>query len=274
MAPRKDMDPMPVDRIERAAAPRLAGRAPAHDTETPDVETASEAYARRFSGPIGAYLLDVQRDLVMRMLPAASGGGLRILEVGGGHGQLTPAFLDAGHEVVVHGSAASCAARQRPLMTERPDRLRFVVSSLWSLPFADGAFDAVIGLRLLAHVKRFEALLAEMARVSLGTVIVDFAPQISSNFFEPLLFPLKRRVEGDTRPFFCYRTAQLRSALTAAGFGRFRVEKQFFLPMVVHRKMARRNLSEMLERTAGTVGLTALLGAPAVFAAERRPADG
>jgi hypothetical protein len=75
MAPRKDMDPMPVDRIERAAAPRLAGRAPAHDTETPDVETASEAYARRFSGPIGAYLLDVQRDLVMRMLPAASGAG-------------------------------------------------------------------------------------------------------------------------------------------------------------------------------------------------------
>jgi hypothetical protein len=30
----------------------------------------------------------------------------------------------------------------------------------------------------------------------------------------------------------------------------------------------------MLERMAGTVGLTALLGAPAVFAAERRPADG
>ena len=271
MAPRKDTDPMAVDRIERAG-PRLARRAPAHDTETPDVETASEAYARRFSGPIGAYLLDVQRALVMRLLPAAS--GLRILEVGGGHGQLTRALLDAGHEVVVHGSAASCAARQRPLMAERPDRLRFVVSSLWSLPFADGAFDAVIGLRLLAHVERFEALLAEMARVSRRSVIFDFAPQISSNFFEPLLFPLKRRVEGDTRPFFCYRTAQLRSPLAVAGFSSFRIEKQFFLPMVVHRKMASRNLSETLERTAGALGLTALLGAPAVIVAERGPAHG
>jgi ubiquinone/menaquinone biosynthesis C-methylase UbiE len=159
-------------------------------------------------------------------------------------------------------------------MAEHPGRLRFVASSLWSLPFPDGAFDAAIGVRLLAHVERFEALLAEMARVSRRCVIVDFAPQISSNFFEPLLFRLKRRVEGDTRPFFCYRTAQLRSPLTAAGFGSFRIEKQFFLPMVVHRRMARRNLSEMLERTAGTVGLTALLGAPALIAAERGPADG
>jgi hypothetical protein len=159
-------------------------------------------------------------------------------------------------------------------MSERQRCLRFVVSSLWALPFADGAFDAVIGLRLLAHVEQFEVLLAEMARVSRRSVIVDFAPLVSSNLLQPLLFPLKRRIEGDTRPFFCYRTRQLLSPLLAAGFASIRIEKQFFLPIVVHRKMARRGLSERLEGVAGALGLTALLGAPAVMAAERRPADG
>jgi hypothetical protein len=56
--------------------------------------------------------------------------------------------------------------------------------------------------------------------------------------------------------------------------GGFRIEKQFFLPMVVHRTMATRKLSEALERAAGAVGLTALLGAPAVVAAERTQDDG
>ncbi|MGH6885637.1 MAG: class I SAM-dependent methyltransferase [Geminicoccales bacterium] len=262
---------MAVDTIEPW---RLVPAAAAHDTETPDVATASDDYARRFAGPIGAYFLEVQRALVMRLLAAGPGDRLSILEVGGGHGQLTSALLDAGHEVVVHGSASPCAARLRPLMEENQGRLRFVVSSLWSLPFEDGAFDATIGVRLLAHVERFEALLAEMARVSRKCVIVDFAPQISSNLLEPLLFRLKRRVEGDTRPFFCYRTRQLLSPLTAAGFGSFRIEKQFFLPMVVHRTMAARKLSESLERAASAVGLTAFLGAPAVVAAERRQSDG
>lgn len=264
---------MAVDGIVRRPS-RRAGPAPVHDTETPDVETSSEAYARRFSGPIGAYLLEVQRALVTRLLPAAPGGRLQVLEVGGGHGQLTAALLEAGHEVVVQGSVPACAQRLRPLLAASPGRLRFVVSSLWSLPFDNAAFDAVIGLRLLAHVERFEDLLAEMARVSGKSVIVDFAPQVSSNLLEPFLFPLKRRVEGDTRPFFCYRTGQLLSPLAAAGFASVRIEKQFLLPMVVHRKMARLGLSQALEGAAGALGLTALLGAPAVIAAERKPADG
>jgi SAM-dependent methyltransferase len=271
MAPRHNRHPMAAHTIEPS---RLVPPAAAHDTETPDVETASDDYARRFAGPIGAYFLEVQRALAMRLLGAGPGERLSVLEVGGGHGQLTRALLDAGHEVVVHGSAPICAARLRPLIADYHSRLGFVVSSLWSLPFADGAFDAVIGLRLLAHVVRFEPLLTEMARVSRRCVIVDFAPRISSNFLEPLLFGLKRRVEGNTRPFFCYRPPQLLAPLAAAGFGGVRIEKQFFLPMVVHRTMATRKLSEALERAAGAVGLTALLGAPAVVAAERTQDDG
>jgi SAM-dependent methyltransferase len=241
----------------------------AHDVLTPDVETASEGYARRFAGPVGAWFLEVQRRLVLQLLPTAAGRPLRILEVGGGHGQLTDAFLAAGHEVVVHGSAAVCMTRLRGLRARYPAQLRIAVAPLWALPFPDGMFDAVIGVRLLAHVERHEDLLAEMARVCRGRVIVDFPPKISANLLEPLLFQVKRRLERNTRPFFVYRPDEVMRALAAAGCGHFRLEKQFFWPMVVHRKAGRRGLSEALERLPRAVGMTRMLGAPALLAAER-----
>jgi SAM-dependent methyltransferase len=247
---------------------RGAGQAGlSHDTTTPDVETASDQYAGRFSGAMGRYFLAVQERMIMDFLggPAPR----RVLEVGGGHAQLAPALLEAGHEVWVQGSTPSCAKRLAPLLARYPGRLRFVVSSLWSLPFPDRAFDAVIAVRLLAHVERLEPLLREMGRVSDGRVIVDFPPVFSANLGQPLLFGMKRRVEGNTRPFFCYHVRQLYPPLRAAGFGRFRVTKQFTLPMVVHRKAASPGLSAAIETVCRWAGLTRLLGAPSVLLAER-----
>ena len=240
-----------------------------HDTITPDVETASDDYARRFSGGTGRYFLAVQERTVGDLL--GSPGPHRILEVGGGHAQLAPGLLEAGHEVWVQGSAASCAKRLAPLFARYPGRLRFVVSNLWSLPFPDRAFDAVIAVRLLAHVEQLEPLLREMARVSDGQVIVDFPPVFSANLWRPLLFGIKRGVEGNTRPFFCYNVRQLYPPLRAAGFGRFRVAKQFTLPMVIHRKAASPAFSAAIETACRRAGLTRLLGAPAVLLAERLP---
>ncbi|HEX6114559.1 MAG TPA: methyltransferase domain-containing protein [Geminicoccaceae bacterium] len=240
-----------------------------HDTTTPDVETASDDYASRFSGATGGYFLAVQERTIVDLL--GSHGPRRILEVGGGHAQLAPGLLEAGHEVWVQGSASSCAKRLAPLFARYPGRLRFVVSSLWSLPFPDRAFDAVIAVRLLAHVEQFELLLGEMARVSDGRVIVDFPPVLSANLWQPLLFGIKRRVEGNTRPFFCYNARQLCSPLRAAGFGRFRLAKQFTLPMVIHRKAASPRFSGAIESACRRAGLTRLLGAPAVLLAERLP---
>lgn len=240
-----------------------------HDTLTPDIETATEAYAQRFAGPAGRYFLEVQQESLTGLLGASSGGSLRVLELGGGHGQLAPALLAAGHEVWVQGSAARCATRLRPLLAERPDRLRFVVSSLWALPFADRTFDVVLAVRLLAHVERWPELLQEMARLSRRTVIVDFPARFSANLLEPVLFALKRRLEGNTRPFFCYHAHELHAPLAGAGFGRFRVARQFVLPMVLHRKLQAPGLSATLEGGCRRLGLTALLGTPCLLAAER-----
>ena len=50
----------------------------------PDVETASDDYARRFSGPVGEWFLDVQERACLDLLRPWRGG--TVLDVGGGHG--------------------------------------------------------------------------------------------------------------------------------------------------------------------------------------------
>ena len=53
-------------------------------SETADIDTSSDDYARRFSGKTGAWFLKVQQAATMRMLALSC--QKTILDVGGGHG--------------------------------------------------------------------------------------------------------------------------------------------------------------------------------------------
>lgn len=240
-----------------------------HDTLTPDVETSSDAYRERFSGDVGGFLLRAQADAVEHLLDEFGQRPLRVLDLGGGHGQLTRLLLDRGYEVCVHGSAPSCIRQIRPLMGPYGGRLHFVTSTLWSLPFADCSFDLVCTLRVVSHVEAWQALLAEMTRVARRWVIFDYAALASFNLFTPLLFRVKRRIETDTRPYFCYRTGRLARQLDALGFSRIRVRRQLLVPMAVHRLLGSGRLSESVEHLSRALGITFLLGSPAVLLAEK-----
>ncbi len=246
-----------------------------HDTRTPDLHTASADYARRFAGPVGTYLLEVQEQATDSVLPPSAGVAAtrpKALDVGGGHGQLTALLLRRGYDVWVQGSRAAWAERLLELKARHPDRVHLVVADLWQLPFADRSFDLVLGFRLLAHVEATEPLVGEMARVSRDVVVADYAPLWSANLLEPLLFRIKRLMEGNTRPYFCYTGAQLRRWLGAAGFAGFRQARQFWVPMVIHRKLGSPERSAKLEGLGRRLGLTALIGAPVVFLARRQTA--
>ena len=238
-----------------------------HNTLAPDVETASDAYRGRFASPAGQYFLQVQTALVAELLDDLD-SPLRVLEVGGGHGQLTPHLLDRGYEVWVHGSDARCDRQIRSQLMREP-RLQFVSSSLWSLPFDDTEFDVVIGLRLMAHVEDWRGLLREMGRVSRRRVLIDYASAVGFNAFSRLLFGAKRRVEGNTRPFFCHRGGAVQAALRKVGFRVTGSRSQFFLPMAVHRLWDRPGVSSVLEVCSRGVGLTRLLGSPVLLRADR-----
>ena len=240
-----------------------------HDTTTPDVETATVDYAHRFNGPTGQFLLRRQASGVRRLLGSPPLHPLRVLDVGGGHAQLTALLLEGGSDVWVQGSDPSCAQRIELLAAASGRRLHFVASSLWTLPFPDAYFDIVVGIRLLAHVERWQELLGEMARVCRYRLMIDYPPLVGVNALESTLLPLKRRIEGNTRPYFSYMKGDLLRVLRCEGFQRFAVEKQFLVPMAVHRALRNPRLSDMLESTCRALGLTALLGGPVLLLAER-----
>jgi 2-polyprenyl-3-methyl-5-hydroxy-6-metoxy-1,4-benzoquinol methylase len=236
----------------------------------PDVETASADYARRFAGPTGEWFLRVQEHAVLRMLspwPRAT-----VLDVGGGHGQLTGALVRHGYQVTVVGSEATCQLRISEFVRE--GRCRFEVADFFNLPYGVHVFDVVISVRLLPHVERWNDLVGEMARAARFAVICDYPAVRSLNCLTPVLFNAKRKLEGNTRTYHSFSGAEIASAFAAHGFrAQFRYP-QFFLPMVAHRVMGRPRLSAALERTCRAAQLTRWFGSPVIQAFVRQQSAG
>jgi len=235
--------------------------------EDADRETASPDYARRFAGAVGAWFLEVQARTVLDLL--APWPRARVLDVGGGHGQLTEALLADGHAVTVYGSAPD-ALSDAVAGQARARRLEFFAGDLLHAPFPDRHFDAVLCFRLLPHVHQAQQLVAELARLARAAVVVDYPTRRSANAVSGALFGLKKGVEGNTRPFTVFRDAEIRQAFAAAGFRPTARRPQFFLPMAVHRALGSAPVSRGLEGAARALGLTRALGSPVLLRAERQ----
>jgi ubiquinone/menaquinone biosynthesis C-methylase UbiE len=229
--------------------------------ETADIETSSDDYARRFSGEIGDWFLRVQEEATLRML--APHPGAMILDVGGGHGQLTTALVRHGYPVTVLGSADACKQRIQKYVDE--NRCSFKVGNILDLPYLDQAFTVVVSYRLLPHVTQWKQFLSELSRVAQKAVIVDYPAVKSVNAVAPLLFQVKKRLEGNTRPYTSFRESQLLEVFRAHDFIRVERYPEFFLPMALHRTMKLPALSSRLERISRLSGLTTLFGSPVIL---------
>ncbi len=230
-----------------------------------DVETSSEGYARRFSGPVGQWLLTVQESAVASLLGPSNSRTL--LDVGGGHAQLAQPLSSLGYKVTVLGSQQVCATRLTAWLGNQQGK--FVVGEILNLPFADKSFDIVLSVRLISHCPEWKRLISELARVAAGEVVIDFPPLFSCNLFYNFLFFLKRSLEGNTRSFLIFSEKELVSEFTKHGFKLNGRRKQFFFPMVLHRVLKNHSISALLESIAAVLGLTALFGSPTVIRMKR-----
>jgi SAM-dependent methyltransferase len=209
-------------------------------------------------------MLERQSRLVLDHLPPAPA---TVLEVGGGHGQLTAPLIAAGYRVTVQGSAAVCRERIEPLI--QAGQIDFVESSVLALPFPDRSFDAVVSVRLLPHCERWQELIAEFCRVARQTVLVDYPRQSGLQRRAPFLFQLKKRLEGNTRTWLSFQDHQVADAFAARGWRRTACVGQFLFPMVLHRALRCRALSAALEKPGGLTGLTGQSGSPVIAVFER-----
>jgi 2-polyprenyl-3-methyl-5-hydroxy-6-metoxy-1,4-benzoquinol methylase len=229
--------------------------------ETADVETSSDGYAQRFAGAVGAWFLQVQEEATLRFLHAFPKA--RILDVGGGHGQIAPSLVQHGYQVTVLGSDASCQLRiqnllQQPLCT-------FTVGNILALPFSNQDFDVVVSYRLLPHVQAWQHCIAELTRVARHAVVIDYPSVRSVNYIAPWLFNVKKGLEGNTRPYTSFKERDLLEVFQTHGFRCADRFPEFFFPMVLHRMMRLQRVSSALESLCRLAGLTALLGSPIIL---------
>lgn len=230
-------------------------------TETADIETASDDYASRFAGPVGEYFLDVQAKLTLELLRDLPGAS--VLDVGGGHAQLTMPLVGAGYWVTVTGSADICRARLDKYCEK--GSFEYITCDCLNLPFADNQFDVVMAFRLLPHAAEWRKLISEMCRVAGKAVIFDYPDKRSVNILYDLLFDLKKNMEGNTRTYTLFTRKEIRDTLAMNNFAVKQYRPEFFVPMVAHRKLKHPKISRLVETFFRLTGLTGIFGSPIIL---------
>ncbi|MGB5233453.1 MAG: class I SAM-dependent methyltransferase [Desulfoprunum sp.] len=233
--------------------------------ETADIASASDDYATRFSGPVGDYFLQTQTRLTLDLLKDLPGAS--VLDVGGGHAQLTRPLIDNGYKVTVTGSADIC--RVRVDRSCEPLSFQYITCDSLNLPFRDREFDVVMAFRLLPHINQWQRFLQEMCRVAGKVVILDYADRRSANILYDLLFEIKKSMEGNTRDYILFTRKQLSDVLQANHFKTPLFKPEFFLPMVIHRKLNNPLVSRTVEAVFRAVGVTKIFGSPIILRSDR-----
>lgn len=235
----------------------------------PDIHSSGDAYAGRFTGAAGAYLLAVQTRAVLRLL--APWPGATVLDVGGGHAQLAVPLAAAGYRVTLLGSDDACFERARRLAGDvQIDTLR---GDLMDPPLPDQSVDLAVSFRIMPHIADWRRLVAGLCRVARHAVLIDYPAARSVNAVAPLLFGAKKKFEGNTRDYDLFKRREVKAAFAAAGFGEITEYAQFFWPMVLHRALGRPPLSRIMETPARLAGLTKLAGSPIILRARRTRRD-
>jgi SAM-dependent methyltransferase len=237
--------------------------------EDADIATSSEDYARRFTGAAGRWFVETQTRITLGFLSTLPLGS-SILDVGGGHAQITPPLLDAGYEVTVVGSDPSCGVRLQPWLVN--GRCKFEVADLRALPYPDRSFDAVVCLRLLPHSVDWTRLIGELCRVASRSVLLDYPSVRSVNIVAERFFEVKKGIELNTRRFITFSPRQVRAAFADHDFVVRAEQPQFLLPMVLHRLANQSLLSRAAEVPGRWLGLTRRFGSPVIVRADRRTA--
>lgn len=229
--------------------------------DAPDIESSNLDYQRRFSGGVGAWFVAVQARALLEALPSAP-RPLRVLDVGGGHGQNIAPLLSAGAEVTV---LASPDAPTEVVAPQLP-RIHYQRGNLNQIPFADHSFDVVVCFRILAHIDDWPRHVAELARVSRQRVICDYPVRRSVNALAEGLFAMKKQIESNTRHFRVFRERDLVEAFRRNGAEPVFRRGQFVLPMAVHRALKSPRISSAMEGGCALAGLDRLLGSPVIGA--------
>ena len=176
-------------------------------------------------------------------------------------------LVQQGYDVTVVGSSEVC--RRRLDLILKQGSFQYHSCNMLSLPFENESYDVVLTFRLLPHVNEWRRLLAEMCRVAKNDVIVDYPDVISFNVIANQFFKTKKAIEGNTRPYRCFRRSELLKEFAEHRFRQSAIRPEFFIPMVIHRALGSVKISKTIEFFSNMLGMRRLFGSPVILRVSR-----
>jgi 2-polyprenyl-3-methyl-5-hydroxy-6-metoxy-1,4-benzoquinol methylase len=232
-----------------------------------DPATAEQFDARRFGGPIGELVAETQARVLLEL--AGDVRGRPVLDVGTGTGRAALLLAKAG--AIATGVDASeqmlSVARQRAAAAHLA--VEFGPGDAHALPFLNRSYDVAVSLRVLMHTPDWRRCVAELCRVALSRVIVDYPSARSVAALESAARRLAHAAGRQTEPYRVLTDRAVREAFEAGGFRVAAVHRHFVLPIALHKAIGSRGFTDRAEAALRRLGLLRLVGSPVTILAER-----
>jgi SAM-dependent methyltransferase len=178
-------------------------------------------YSTEFWTPAREYEDRAERIALRAMLPPR---GRRLIEIGAGAGRLGELYLGYD-EVVLMDYARSTVLEARRRWGHDP-RFKFAAADVYRLPFVEGAFDAVVMVRVIHHLVDVPRALSQIAATLRpgGAFLLEFANK--RNLKSMLRYAIRRQAWSPYahQPVefvelnFDFHPAWIRGILREAGF--------------------------------------------------------
>ena len=221
----------------------------------------------RFSGPIGRLIADVQQAQLARLLAPIE--GRTILDVGTGTGRAAIALAGLGASVTGVDASGEMLEVAEQKAREAGVSVIFVKGDAHSLTFADRSFDAVVCLRVLMHVPDWRASLAELCRVARERLVFDYPSLWSAAALQAASRRVTHVLSSRVEAYRVFSPALIAQELARNGFAIGAEERQFVLPIALHKRVNSVQWTQRIESSLERAGLTRRFGSPVTVLAER-----
>ena len=232
-----------------------------------DPKMAEAFEGMRFSGPIGRLIAESQEHVIASFLDPIA--GLRVLDVGTGTGRGAIALAARGARVTGVDASAEMLAVARRRASESGVEVDFLQGDAHGLAYEDRSFDVVLCLRVLMHTPDWRQSLGELCRVASRAVVFDYPALMSAAALQSAARRTANAMGGKTEAYRVFTDRSVRATLAANGFRLAQSDRQFVLPIAVHKKLGSASATSRIEGAFRRVGLNWLLGSPVTVLAER-----